>query len=86
MGILSLQRNNKWRIEIRETWKIPLNTERKDFDMFIVEHKIKHNIDYDEQSIIFKFDDSSIEIEEFKQFLVILNKILMFKEKFGQLQ
>ena len=86
MGILMLQREKKWRIEIRESWKISKLDVSDDLNDFLIRHQIKHSIDYTDTHIIYKFENSSVEFEEYKEFLITINQLFEYKRIHGQLQ
>lgn len=88
MGILTKKYEDSWVIEIRETWMIgKLKTkEVEEFELFLSDNEVDHNKSYYDINVGYNFSNSELKFKEFKEFIEVLNRLLMFKFSYGDLK
>ncbi len=85
MGILFNQRNEVWRIEIREKWLVP-RTELDGVSEVLIDHKVPFAVSVIGNNIYIDMHNVSCEFKRFDDAQQALLELIGFKKKFGQLK
>lgn len=85
MGILIRQEKQKWVIEIQEDWNVFNEEDATDLKNFLMANKIyfkMYPIYGQYNYMVFEFNNTKIDFEEFGHMKTILSYLLDYKRKF----
>jgi len=84
MGILITQKGKEWNLGIRETWIFKNKEEGLKIMGYLIDKKIEHGVRTLKGYGLIDMNNSEISVEDMEEFKSILQKLLEFKEKYGQ--
>ena len=87
MGLNLKQRDKNWLIEIHECWGFKTREEMLLVCDFFWSNKIDFAIKYDSSGCLYVMDVQTVySVDDFDMFNMVVNTLLVMKNKFGQLK
>lgn len=91
MGILLLQENKDWIINLKEEWIVATKKDLDDLIDFLCDHLIEFELSYSEKGITVLFNNVKRKfnvktVSDFERYKETIKILLDYKKKFGQVK